>query len=124
MSPGRQVSPRRRQSPRRHSPQRRTISPRRHSPRRRQSPRRHSPRRHSPRRSRQYSPRRYSPELRSPPRQHHTLAAPRSYQDDRRRLNMTGTLPAEMASMAKEIEYDVGKQQRTGEHLLFKYECH
>ena len=34
---------------------------------------------------------------------------------------MTGTLPAEMASLAKEIEYDVGKQARAGEHLLFQF---
>ena len=34
---------------------------------------------------------------------------------------MIGTLSAEMASMAKEIEYDVGKQARVGEHLLFQF---
>ncbi len=94
------------------------------SPRRQSSPRRRtvSPRRPSPPR-RQYSPpgRRYSPPPSSPPLpRHHTLAAPRTnQQDERKRLHLTGTLPPDMASMAKEIEYDLGKSPPTGGKTSF-----
>ncbi len=84
--------------------ERRRTSPRRHSPRRNLSPPR---RQHSP-----PPPRTYSPEpRRSPPqRHHHTFAAHRPAADDSRpRLNFSGTLPVEMASVAREIEYDIGK---------------